>query len=82
MYIDPVTLNWIIIGAASFAAMMIGFHVGRKRDEQVISQTITYLANEGFVRSYVDENGELELVKLRDGELYGKRSTQDDDEDA
>lgn len=66
MYIDPITLNWIMIGAASLCAGMIGYHFGRKSDEVVIANTITYLAQEGFVRSYHNDEGELELIKLNE----------------
>ena len=66
MYIDPITLNWILIGAASLCAGMIGYHFGRKSDEVVIANTITYLAQEGFVRSYHNDEGELELIKLNE----------------
>lgn len=78
MYIDPITLNWILIGAASFAAGMIGYHIGWKRNEEMISTTITYLANEGFVKSYIDENGELELIKLNDEVPNGRKETIDE----
>ena len=66
MYIDPITLNWIMIGAASLCAGMIGYHFGRKSDEVVIANTITYLAQEGFVRSYHNDEGELELIKINE----------------
>lgn len=66
MYIDPITLNWIMIGAASLCAAMIGYHFGRKSDEVVIANTITYLAQEGFVRSFHNDEGELELIKLNE----------------
>lgn len=66
MYIDPITLNWIMIGAASLCAGMIGYHFGRKSDEVVIANTITYLAQEGFVRSFHNDEGELELIKLNE----------------
>lgn len=80
MYIDPGTLSWIFISGASVCAFMIGYTFARRKDDKIISATIDYLVNEGFVRSYENEDGELELIKLRDGEFYGKRSTQDDDE--
>lgn len=66
MYIDPIILNWIMIGGASVCAAMIGYHFGRKSDEVVIANTITYLAQEGFVRSYHNDEGELELIKLNE----------------
>ena len=64
MYIDPITLNWLLIASASFCAEMIGYHFAKRNDETIIASTITYLTNEGYVKSYVDENGELELIKL------------------
>ena len=64
MYIDPITLNWILIGAASVCAGMIGYYIGWKRNEEIIANTITYLAQEGFVRSFHNSDGELELIKL------------------
>ena len=66
MFIDPITLNWILIGAASLCAGMIGYHFGRKSDEIVIANTITYLTQEGFVKSYENEDGELELIKINE----------------
>ena len=66
MFIDPITLNWILIGAASLCAGMIGYHFGRKSDEVVIANTITYLTQEGFVKSYENEDGELELIKINE----------------
>lgn len=66
MYIDPITLNWIMIGAASLCAAMIGYHFGRKSDEVVIANTITYLAQEGFVKSFENSEGELELIKINE----------------
>ena len=66
MFIDPITLNWILIGAASLCAGMIGYHFGRKSDEIVIANTITYLSQEGFIKSYENEDGELELIKINE----------------
>lgn len=66
MFIDAITLNWILMMLGSFSAGMIGYYIGWRKNETMISTTITYLANEGFVKSYVDENGELELIKLND----------------
>lgn len=66
MYIDPIMFNWILISAASGCAGMIGYYLGRGRSEETIADTITYLAQEGFVKSFENENGELELVKLND----------------
>lgn len=64
MYVDPITLNWIIMAAGSFCAAMIGYHWARRNDEQIIANTITYLAQEGFVKSFHNSEGELELIKV------------------
>ena len=66
MYIDPITLNWIMIGAASFCAAMAGYHWARRNDEEIIANTITYLAQEGFVKSFHNSDGELELIKINE----------------
>mgnify|MGYP003646641944 FL=1 len=66
MYIDPIMFNWILIGAASACAGMIGYHFGKRSNEDTIADTITFLAREGFLKSYENEDGELELVKLND----------------
>jgi hypothetical protein len=66
MYIDPVTLNWILIAGASLCAGMIGYSYAERRNEETIADTITYLAKEGFVKSYENEDGELELIKLNE----------------
>lgn len=66
MYIDPIMFNWILIGGASICAGMIGYYVGTKSNEEAIADTITYLAQEGFVKSFENEDGELELIKLNE----------------
>jgi len=66
MYIDSVTLNWIIIGGASICAGMIGYHYAKRSTEETIADTISFLAKEGFVKSYENADGELELIKLNE----------------
>lgn len=78
MYIDPQTLSWIIIGAASICAGMIGYKIGQGHEETTIANTITYLAENGFVRSFYNENDELELIKLNEDKPNG--STENSDE--
>jgi hypothetical protein len=45
---------------------MIGYSYAARRNEETIADTITYLAKEGFVKSYKNEDGELELIKLNE----------------
>ena len=66
MYIDPVTLNWILIAGASVCAGMVGYSYASRQNEETIADTITFLAKEGFVKSYENEDGELELIKLNE----------------
>ena len=81
MYIDPITLNWILIAAASFCAAMIGYYWARRNDEMIIANTITYLAEEGFVKSFHNSEGELELIKLHN-EVPANGSAPTTDEDS
>lgn len=60
MYMDPM----ILLAAASFCAGMVGYHFGRRSDEEIVMGTINYLINNNFVRSYENEDGELEILKL------------------
>jgi hypothetical protein len=78
MYIDPITLNWILISLASFCSGMIGFHIARKRNEEIIATTINYLSDEGFLRSFENEDGELEILKLNDGDDVGSKKNPDE----
>jgi len=66
MYIDPIVFNWILIGAASGCAAMVGYYIGMKSNEETIADTITFLAKEGFVKSFENEDGELELIKVNE----------------
>ena len=80
MYIDPITLNWLLITAASFCAAMVGYYWARRNDEMIIANTITYLAEEGFVKSFKNSEGELELIKLHNEvPADGSPPTNDDD---
>lgn len=74
MYISPVILDWIMIAGASFCAGMIGFYIGWKRNEETIASTINYLVDEGFVKSFKNDQGELELIKIRDEAPNGSKT--------
>lgn len=82
MYIDPVTLNWILMAAGSFCAGMIGYHIAWRKNETMIANTIDYLVNEGFLKSSENADGELELIKIHDGIKNGQVSSQDDSTEA
>jgi len=78
MYIDPITLNWILIAAASIAASMIGYSIGRKGNDAVIASTIQYLSDEGFIKSFENSDGELELIKIHDEVPNGSEKSTDE----
>lgn len=78
MYIDPITLNWILMALGSICAGMIGFYVARKRNEDVIESTINYLSSEGYLRSIQNDDGETEIVKLYDGDKNGSKKNSDE----
>lgn len=60
MFIDPI----IIMAAGAFCAFMVGFHWARRNDDTIIAHTITYLADNNYVRSFENEDGEIELLRL------------------
>lgn len=62
--LDPQTIGWILIGAASFCAFMIGQLWGSRKVDQTINNTILWLAENDFVKTRTDENGEIELIPL------------------
>lgn len=64
MYIDPITFNWILIAASSFAAFMIGKNIGKLQEEKIIENTIAYLCDNGFIKHFINDKNEIEIVKL------------------
>ena len=63
MFIDPVTIQWILLAAASGCAFMIGIVWSDNRKEEIIESTIIYLVENNFVKAKrVD--GEIELLPL------------------
>lgn len=64
MYIDPVLINWLIIGGASFCAFMIGKLLGEQKLENQIEDTIVYLIENNFVHAERNLDGEWEIKQL------------------
>lgn len=64
MYIDPITIQWLIIGGAAFCAFMIGKLLGEKKLEDQIEDTIEYLIQEGFIKARRNGLGQWEIEKF------------------
>lgn len=65
MIVDPQIVSWLLIGAASLCAFMIGRNTKPKTDD-VIESTMLYLIHNNYVRARRDENGEWDLLKLNE----------------
>jgi len=63
MFIDPIIIQWILLGAASACAFMVGFVWSDNRKEEIIENTIVYLVENGFVHAK-KVNGEIEIIPL------------------
>lgn len=63
MFIDPIIIQWALIGGASFAAFMIGLGWSKNSKEAAINDTIIYLIENNFVKSRLVD-GEHELIPL------------------
>ena len=59
---DPVTICFVIAGAV--CCFMIGYSYAKRAEEQTITNTITYLCQEGFINYYTTTDNEIEIVKL------------------
>lgn len=62
MFIEPITISWILLASASFCAFMIGKLSGNNDRETAIEDTLQYLINEGFVKARTTPDGEIELI--------------------
>jgi hypothetical protein len=58
------TVLWLLLGAASIAAFMVGKHWNARNDDLIIENTIMFLVDNGLVRWKRDENGEIELLPI------------------
>lgn len=63
MFIDPVTIQWILLAAASGCAFMIGIIWSDNRKDEIIENTIIYLLENNFVKGK-KVDGEIELLRL------------------
>lgn len=63
MFIDPIIIQWLLLGAASACAFMIGIVWSDNRKEEIIENTIIYLLENNFVKGK-KVDGEIELLRL------------------
>lgn len=68
MYIDPTIINWLLIGAASVCAFMVGWLWNSAKNEEIIENTILYLVENGFVKAKRGSDGEIEIIPLNEEE--------------
>ena len=66
MYLDPVLIQWALIGGASICAFMAGREWGGRKTNDTIEDTINYLCNEGYIKHKINSDGEIEIQKLFD----------------
>jgi len=66
MIIEPVVVQYGLIFLASFCAYMIGRLYERHSENVIIESTIQYLIDNGFLRSYTTEDGDIEIKKLNE----------------
>lgn len=63
MYIEPL---YLIVFGLCVCAFMIGRSWGQLGKHNTIAATIEHLIEEGYLRTYVNADGETELIKIRD----------------
>lgn len=61
---DPLILTILISCGIFFVAFKIGEGYGEGTRNQTIEETIKYLIDEGYLRSTVNQDGELEIIPL------------------
>ena len=49
--IDPIIIQWLLLGAAAFCAGMMGYSYGKQKDETIINDTIVYLIENDFLHA-------------------------------
>jgi len=63
MYIEPI---YLLTAALCFCSFMIGRNWSALKHQATIEFTVTHLIEEGYLRTYVNADGETELIKIRD----------------
>ena len=71
---DLITLGLLCAGAVCI--YMIGYNVAHYYRDKTINDTILYLCDQGYIRHYMTENNELEIVKLN-GDLDNGEEKED-----
>ena len=70
---------YFLIGGLCICSFMIGRNWAEWRSGQTISSVIEHLIDEGYLRSHVNADGDLELIKLRES-FNGWNNTSSDKE--
>lgn len=62
---DPLVLTLLISGGIFVVSFLLGESFAGWRKNRIIENTIKYLVDEGYLRSEVNEDGELEILPLK-----------------
>lgn len=71
---DPITVAFI--SAMGICIYMIVRNIAHYHRDKTINDTILYLCDQGYIRHYMTENNELEIVKLN-GDLDNGEEKED-----
>jgi hypothetical protein len=66
MYLEPIYIQWALLGGACICAFMIGKEWGGRTTNSTIEDTIGFLCDEGYIKHKTNSDGEIEIIKLRD----------------
>lgn len=73
-------ITFAFIGAMAVCVYMILRNIAHYHRDKTINDTILYLCDQGYIKHYMTENNELEIVKLN-GELdNGEDNDQTEDQ--
>lgn len=62
--LDPIIIQWLLLGAAAFCAGMMGYSYGKQKDETIINDTIVYLIENDFLHARKTDEGEWDIIPL------------------
>lgn len=66
MYIEPWLVNLVWSIGFVWVGALIGYYWYRKDHEQIVGETVDFLAEQGFVLYKPGINGEMELIRLKE----------------
>ena len=64
MYLDLLTIQWVLLGSACLCAFMIAKAVYNQKTDDVIEKTILFLVDNKMIKWKHNEDGEIEIIPL------------------